>query len=114
MKIQTKNDLNIDYRKVVSLIKSGKVEMHLIGIYKDIIDCERHRKWKAQEDDGENQTGFGSMSDEELQDELRTYCTDLFVKNFGNDSLQDLMRYMMNVWIPEVRIPSIANRYTFF
>ena len=109
MKVARK-DLNIDYRKIIALIKEGKVETHLISVFKEIADCERQKKWKDSRIDGEDNedssqtysAGFGPIKDEELQDELRTYCTNLFVKNFGNESIDDLMLYMMNVWIPEV------------
>ena len=94
--------LSIDSLKITNFIISGKVEAHLIGIFKETIDSERHKKFSQINKDNQlkQKGGFGPIRENQQQEELIEYCTNLFKSQLKSD-LPDFS-YFFNVWIPEV------------
>lgn len=104
-----KSNLNIQVEsdKILKFIKDSKVETHLIGIYRGSIESERHRNF-FNEDKAENDaTGFSLIKEEDQQDDLFKYCSNLFKNHFENKAL-DLVSYIYSVWAPEVRSLTFA------
>ncbi|KAI2798978.1 nucleosome binding [Blomia tropicalis] len=104
--------LSIDSLKITNFIISGKVEAHLIGIFKETIDSERHKKFSQINKDNQlkQKGGFGPIRENQQQEELIEYCTNLFKSQLKSD-LPDFS-YFFNVWIPEAIIKSINRLYS--
>lgn len=92
--------------KLLLSIKEGKVENHLLGVYKETIHSDRHQKFKSGSEDDKNQLKavpwFGPFDDEDQQEEIYDYCSQLFKNNFTSDVTFDLVAYLFEVWVPEV------------
>ena len=94
--------------KLLQCIKDGKVETHLLGVYRENISSERHQKFKSGSESEKNQLKhvpwFGPIDDEEQQEEIYDYCSQLFKANFRTDGSFDTVAYIFEVWVPEVSI----------
>ena len=92
--------------KFLQCIKDGKVETHLVGVYRESIPSERHQKFKSGSESEKNQLKhvpwFGPIDDEEQQEEIYDYCSQLFKSNFKTDGSFDTVAYIFEVWVPEV------------
>ena len=92
--------------KFLQCIKDGKVETHLVGVYRESIQSERHLKFKSGSESEKNQLKhvpwFGPIDDEEQQEEIYDYCSQLFKSNFKTDGSFDTVAYIFEVWVPEV------------
>lgn len=92
--------------KLLQCIKDGKVETHLVGVYRETISSERHLKFKNGSESEKNQLKhvpwFGPIDDEEQQEEIYDYCSQLFKSNFKTDGSFDTVAYIFEVWVPEV------------
>lgn len=92
--------------KLLECIKEGKIESHLLGVYKETISSNRHIKFKGSETEKsqlQHVTWFGPIDDDDQQEELYDYCSQLFKNNFKPDGTFDAVAYLFEVWIPEVR-----------
>lgn len=45
---------------------------------------------------------FGPIDDEDQQEEIYEYCSQLFKSNFKADGDFDTVAYLFEVWVPEV------------
>ena len=92
--------------KLLQCIKDGKVETHLLGVYRGTIASERHQKFLSGSESEKNQLKhvpwFGPIDDEEQQEEIYDYCSQLFKTNFKTDGNFDTVAYIFEVWVPEV------------
>jgi len=104
---QWKERRRLQNAKLLQCIKDGKVETHLVGVYRETISSERHLKFKNGSESEKNQLKhvpwFGPIDDEEQQEEIYDYCSQLFKSNFKTDGSFDTVAYIFEVWVPEVR-----------
>ncbi|XP_074595276.1 uncharacterized protein LOC141850536 isoform X2 [Brevipalpus obovatus] len=98
--------------KLLECIKEGKIESHLLGVYKETIPSNRHIKFKGSETEKsqlQHVTWFGPIDDDDQQEELYDYCSQLFKNNFKPDGTFDAVAYLFEVWIPEAIVKAISK-----
>lgn len=104
---QWKEKRRIQNAKLLQSVKDGKVETHLLGVYTETIPSDRHQKFKsgsdAEKDKLKHVPWFGPIDDEDQQEEIYDYCSQLFKTNFKPDANFDSVAYLFEVWVPEVR-----------
>lgn len=105
---QWKERRRVQNAKLLQSVKEGKVENHLLGVYTETIASDRHQKFKtgsdAEKDKLKHVPWFGPIDDEEQQEEIYDYCSQLFKSNYKPDGSFDSVAYLFEVWVPEVRI----------
>lgn len=104
---QLKERRRIQNIKLLQCIKEGKVETHLLGVYRETIHSDRHIQFKngsdAEKSELKHVPWFGPIDDEDQQEELYDYCSQLFKSsNFKPDGSFDTVAYLFEVWVPEV------------
>lgn len=103
---QWKERRRVQNSKLLQSVKEGKVETHLLGVYTETIQSDRHQKFKtgsdAEKDKLKHVPWFGPIDDEEQQEEIYDYCSQLFKANFKSDGNFDSVAYLFEVWVPEV------------
>ena len=95
--------IQVDSLKILDFIKEGRVEAHLIGVYKQTTDSELHQNYLKDELD-KKVNNFGPIVEETDQDQLFSYCKNIFNSNFPKDEMliQNYVDYILSVWVPEV------------
>lgn len=105
---QLKERRRIQNAKLLYCVKEGKVENHLLGVYRETIPSDRHQKFKSGSDAEKCQLKhvpwFGPIDDEDQQEEIYDYCSQLFKANFKPDGNFDTVAYLFEVWVPEVSV----------
>lgn len=111
----------IQNAKLFECIKEGKVESHLLGVYKETIPSDRHKKFKegsaAERSQLSHVAWFGPVDDDDQQEEIYDYCSQLFKSNFKPEPIFDSVAYLFEVWVPEVsnfvRFISTTRKFIF-
>lgn len=94
--------VKINNHSLLRYIKSGKIDAHLLGVYNESIKSERHANFKANLKAGG--TNYGPFNDfEDDREELFNYLKELFKSNSKVDSSFDVVGYLLDVLVPEVR-----------
>ncbi|RWS02985.1 uncharacterized protein B4U79_10460 [Dinothrombium tinctorium] len=110
---QWKERRRISNSKLLQCIKDGKIENHLLGVYRETIPSERHTKFKSGSDADKSQLKdvpwFGPIDDEDQQEEIYDYCSQLFKSNFKPDGSFDTVAYLFEVWVPEAIVKAISR-----
>src|SRR5260221_372716 len=95
---QWKEKRKVQNEKLLNCIKEGKVETHLLGVYRETIASERHQKFKDGSESEKSQLKhipwFGPIDDEEQQEEVYDYCSQLFKSNFKPEGAFDTVAYI--------------------
>ncbi len=107
---------NFQNKKLIKCIKDGKVDKHLISLYRECIPSKRHQRFKNGSKSGRNQLKhklqcFGPIHNEEQQEVIYDYLSQLFKYEFElNSSLDNF--YIIEVLVPEsiVKAISIVHR----
>lgn len=109
---QWKERRRIQNSKLLQSVKEGKVETHLLGVYSETISSDRHQKFKTGSDQEKDVLKhvpwFGPIDDEEQQEEIYDYCSQLFKVHFKPDSTFDSVAYLFEVWVPEVSSSTVS------
>ncbi|RWS30648.1 hypothetical protein B4U80_00179 [Leptotrombidium deliense] len=110
---QWKERRRISNSKLLQCIKDGKIENHLLGVYRETIPSDRHIKFKTGSDAEKSQLKhvpwFGPIDDEDQQEEIYDYCSQLFKGNFKPDGSFDTVAYLFEVWVPEAIVKAISR-----
>ncbi|XP_067131259.1 putative leucine-rich repeat-containing protein DDB_G0290503 [Centruroides vittatus] len=99
--------------KLLQCIKAGKIETHLLGVYRSTIPSERHKLFHSNVASERNKlkhvSWFGPIDDEEQQEEIYDYCLQLFKSSCEYKDTFDVVAYMFEVWVPEAIVRAIAR-----
>lgn len=99
--------------KLLQCIKAGKIETHLVGVYRNTIPSERHKLFHSSVASERNKlkhvSWFGPIDDEEQQEEIYDYCLQLFKSSCEYKETFDVVAYMFEVWVPEAIVRAIAR-----
>jgi hypothetical protein len=106
-----KEKQNFQNNKLIKCIKDGKVDEHLISLYRECIPSKRHQRFKNGSKSGRNQLKhklqcFGPIDNEEQQEVIYDYLSQLFKYEFElNSSLDNF--YIIQVLVPESIVKAI-------
>lgn len=99
---QSSKSIKLNNSSLLRFIKSGKIDSHLLSVYNESIESERHANFKADLKASAGGTNYGPFDYEEDREELFNYLKELFKGNFKVDNNFDVVGYLLDVWIPEV------------
>lgn len=108
--------------KLFKYIKEGRVDSHLVSIFRNTVSSSRHDKFFEKSDSEENESAEGEDQDEGVQvpkqsfgfiteaderDEIYDHLYQLY-KSLNDDTTlananKDIVSYIYAVWAPEVR-----------
>lgn len=96
--------IEVNNVNLLKFIKSGKIESHLLGIYKESVKSDLHANFKSatKASTSSSSNNYGPFDHKEDRDNLFSYCLHLFESNFKVDRDFDVVDYMFDVWIPSV------------
>lgn len=96
--------IKINNDSLLRYIKSGKLDSYLLGVHNESIESERHANFKSNLKASAGGTNYGPFNDfEDDREELFNYLKELFKSNSKVDSSFDVVGYLLDCWVPEVR-----------